>query len=93
MPAGTDAVFVDYQPRSLWQSVNATPDFPLSESIMQAMFAQVKGCTSTAWVTAGPSKGACHLPTVAQSMAERVGVALPAMSVGGHPAARTVPIS
>ena len=43
MPAGTDAVFGDYQPRSLWQSVNATADFPLSGSIMQAMFAQVQG--------------------------------------------------
>ena len=37
------AVFGDYQPTSLWQSVNATADFPLSGSIMQAMFAQVEG--------------------------------------------------
>ena len=42
MPAGTDAVFGGYQPTSLWQSVNATADFPLSGSIMQAMFAQVE---------------------------------------------------
>ena len=43
MPAGTDAVFGGYQPTSLWQSVNATADFPLSGAIMQAMFAQVEG--------------------------------------------------
>ncbi len=43
MPAGTDAVFGAYQPTSLWQSVNATADFPLSGAIMQAMFAQVQG--------------------------------------------------
>ena len=43
IPAGTDAVFGGYQPRSLWQSVNATADFPLSGSLMQAMFAQVQG--------------------------------------------------
>jgi hypothetical protein len=43
MPAGTGAVFGGYQPTSLWQSVNATADFPLSGAIMQAMFAQVEG--------------------------------------------------
>ena len=43
MPAGTDAVFGGYQPTSLWQSVNATADFPLSGAIMQSMFAQVEG--------------------------------------------------
>ena len=43
MPAGTEAVFGAYQPTSLWQSVNASADFPLSGAIMQAMFAQVDG--------------------------------------------------
>ena len=43
MPAGTATFFAGYQPTSLWQSVNATADFPLSAKIMQAMFAQVQG--------------------------------------------------
>ena len=43
MGTGTEAVFGGYQPTSLWQSVNATADFPLSGAIMQAMFAQVEG--------------------------------------------------
>ncbi len=43
IPAGTAAVFGGYQATSLWQSVNATADFPLSGAIMQAMFAQVEG--------------------------------------------------
>ena len=43
LPAGTAATFGAYQPTSLWQSVNATADFPLSGTIMQAMFAQVQG--------------------------------------------------
>ena len=43
LPAGTAKVFAGYQPTSLWQSVNATADYPLSAEIMQAMFAQVQG--------------------------------------------------
>ncbi len=43
MPPGTATFFAGYQPTSLWQSVNATADFPLSAKIMQAMFAQVQG--------------------------------------------------
>ena len=43
MPKGTATVFGGYQPTSLWQSVNATADYPLSAGIMQAMFAQVQG--------------------------------------------------
>jgi hypothetical protein len=43
MPAGTQAVFGGYRPTSIWQSVNASADYPLSGAIMQAMFAQVQG--------------------------------------------------
>ncbi len=43
IPAGTESVFGGYRPTSLWQSVNATADFPLSGQIMQTMFAQVEG--------------------------------------------------
>ena len=43
MPAGTAEAFGGYEPTSLWQSVNASADFPLSGAIMQAMFAQVEG--------------------------------------------------
>ena len=42
IPAGTDAVFGGDEPTSLWQSVNASADFPVSGAIMQAMFAQVE---------------------------------------------------
>ncbi len=43
VPAGTSAIFGGYKLTSIWQSVNATADFPLSGAIMQAMFAQVEG--------------------------------------------------
>jgi hypothetical protein len=43
VPAGTNRIFGGYLPTSLWQSVNASADFPLSGQIMQAMFAQVQG--------------------------------------------------
>ncbi len=43
VPVETGDVFGGYQPTSLWQSVNATADFPFSAQVMQAMFAQVEG--------------------------------------------------
>jgi hypothetical protein len=43
VPPTTNLVFGGYAPTSLWQSVNASPDFPLSAKIMQAMYAQVRG--------------------------------------------------
>jgi hypothetical protein len=41
--SATNLVFGGYDPRQLWQSVNATADYPFSAAVMQAMFAQVKG--------------------------------------------------
>jgi hypothetical protein len=43
IPAGTQTVFGGYQPTLLWQSVNASADFPFSARVMQAMFSQVEG--------------------------------------------------
>jgi hypothetical protein len=43
IPGTTRLVFGDEQPTLLWQSVNASADFPTSARIMQAMFAQVEG--------------------------------------------------
>jgi Protein of unknown function (DUF4012) len=42
IPAGTQRVFGSYQPTLLWQSVNATADFPFSAQVMQAMFSQAE---------------------------------------------------
>jgi hypothetical protein len=41
--AATNLVFGGYEPTQLWQSVNATADYPFSARVMQAMFAQVQG--------------------------------------------------
>ncbi|HUY86748.1 MAG TPA: DUF4012 domain-containing protein [Acidimicrobiales bacterium] len=41
IPAGTQAMFGGLQPTSLWQSTNATADFPWSASVMSAMYKQV----------------------------------------------------
>lgn len=43
LPSGTQAIFGSLQPTQLWQSVNATADFPLSGQIMQAMYQQMTG--------------------------------------------------
>jgi hypothetical protein len=43
VPAGTEAMFGSLQPTQLWQSVNATADFPFSGLDMQAMYAQATG--------------------------------------------------
>jgi hypothetical protein len=43
LPPGTQAIFGALQPTQLWQSVNASADFPLSAQIMQAMYQQVTG--------------------------------------------------
>jgi hypothetical protein len=43
VPPDTEVVFGGYQPTLLWQSVNATADFPFSAQAMQAMFSQVVG--------------------------------------------------
>jgi hypothetical protein len=43
VPAGTQAVFGGLQPTQLWQSVNATADYPFSGTDMQAMYAQATG--------------------------------------------------
>jgi hypothetical protein len=43
IPAGTQTVFGGFEPTLLWQSVNATADFPFSAQVMQAMYAQVAG--------------------------------------------------
>ena len=43
IPPGTQQVFGGYQPTLLWQSVNATADFPFSSQVMQAMFDQATG--------------------------------------------------
>jgi hypothetical protein len=40
---GTQAIFGSLDPTQLWQSVNATADFPSSGQIMQAMYQQVTG--------------------------------------------------
>jgi len=42
VPPDTEHVFGGDQPTSLWQSVNATANFPFSALVMQAMFAQVQ---------------------------------------------------
>lgn len=43
IPAGTQQVFGGYGPTQIWQSVNASADFPFSGEVMQAMFAQAEG--------------------------------------------------
>ncbi len=43
LPPGTQAIFGALNPTELWQSVNATADFPLSAQIMQAMYQEVTG--------------------------------------------------
>jgi hypothetical protein len=40
LPQGTEAAFALLQPTRVWQSVNATADFPLSGQIMAAMYHQ-----------------------------------------------------
>src|SRR5205823_6534074 len=41
--AGTEAVFGSIDPRGLWQSVNATADFPWSAGVMRDMYSQAAG--------------------------------------------------
>jgi ABC-type transporter Mla MlaB component len=43
VPAGTAHVFGFLEPTTLWQSVNATADFPLSARVMTAMYRQATG--------------------------------------------------
>ena len=43
VPPGTQAIFGGLQPTQLWQSVNATADYPFSGADMQAMYQQVTG--------------------------------------------------
>jgi hypothetical protein len=43
LPAGTAAIFGSLDPTQLWQSVNASADYPLSGQIMQAMYQEVTG--------------------------------------------------
>ena len=43
VPAGTNVVFGGLQPTQLWQSVNATADYPFSGRDMQAMYQQSTG--------------------------------------------------
>jgi hypothetical protein len=43
LPAGTRTYFGDLGPAQLWQSVNATADFPLSGRLMRAMYAAATG--------------------------------------------------
>ena len=43
LPAGTQEIFGALDPTQLWQSVNASADFPLSGQIMQAMYQEVTG--------------------------------------------------
>jgi hypothetical protein len=43
IPSGTADIFGGYQPTSLWQSVNASPNFPFSAQVMQAMYLQGTG--------------------------------------------------
>jgi hypothetical protein len=38
LPAGTQEAFGDLQPEQIWQSVNATADFPISGEVMAAMY-------------------------------------------------------
>jgi hypothetical protein len=40
LPAGTLAAFGQLEPAQVWQSVNATADFPLSAQVMAAMYRQ-----------------------------------------------------
>ena len=40
LPAGTQQAFAGLQPERVWQSVNATADFPLSGEVMAAMYHQ-----------------------------------------------------
>ena len=40
LPHGTAEAFGDLQPEQIWQSVNATADFPLSGQVMAAMYHQ-----------------------------------------------------
>src|SRR6202035_2671336 len=40
LPAGTLAAFGQLEPTQVWQSVNATADFPLSGQVMAAMYHQ-----------------------------------------------------
>ena len=40
LPAGTEQAFGDLQPEQIWQSVNATADFPISGEVMAAMYHQ-----------------------------------------------------
>ncbi|HUD70036.1 MAG TPA: DUF4012 domain-containing protein [Acidimicrobiales bacterium] len=40
LPKGTQEAFGDLQPEQIWQSVNATADFPLSGEVMAAMYHQ-----------------------------------------------------
>jgi|GEM_PF-446849 len=40
LPPGTAQAFGDLQPEQIWQSVNATADFPLSGAVMAAMYHQ-----------------------------------------------------
>jgi hypothetical protein len=43
LPPGTQAIFGALNPTQLWQSVNASADYPLSGQIMQAMYEEVTG--------------------------------------------------
>ncbi|HEX3461790.1 MAG TPA: DUF4012 domain-containing protein [Acidimicrobiales bacterium] len=43
LPPGTQAIFGSLDPTQLWQSVNASADYPLSGQIMQAMYQEVTG--------------------------------------------------
>lgn len=43
LPQGTLAIFGSLEPTRLWQSVNATADFPLSGQIMSDMYRQATG--------------------------------------------------
>ena len=43
VPAGTNEIFGDYEPTQVWQSVNATADFPWTGGDVQAMYQQASG--------------------------------------------------
>ncbi|HEX3841956.1 MAG TPA: DUF4012 domain-containing protein [Acidimicrobiales bacterium] len=43
LPPGTQEIFGALNPTQLWQSVNASADYPLSGQIMQAMYQEVTG--------------------------------------------------
>jgi hypothetical protein len=43
LPPGTQAIFGALNPTQLWQSVNASADYPLSGQIVQAMYQEVTG--------------------------------------------------